>query len=210
MVLYFIRSWNCVWTHVLKTWVQILRYLPKSIDSLSTTPLQMIYNLQTSVQTLQFRSEPTSPQTCPSKEFKVLRFERISTNEEVNGIQAWSGPRTVRASCRGSCRQDSVVSKQAQSMTIQRTTEQSSTVQYSVQHNKTAQCSEGQTTEQSRTVQGQTGAGSGSRSTVQCGHALGPTAGAGKTGTQTQVLLHRRHPRPVADERGHWRDDLAR
>ncbi len=95
-------------------------------------------------------------------------------------------------------------------MTMQRTTEQSSTVQCSVQHNKAAQCSEGQTTEQSRTVQGQTGAGSGSRSTVQCGHALGPTAGAGKTGTQTQVqvLLHRRHPRPAADKRGHYRDEL--
>ena len=43
----------------------------------------------------------------------------------------------------------------------------SSTVQCSVQHNKAAQCSEGQTAEQSRTVQGQTGAGAGSRSTVQ-------------------------------------------
>ncbi len=83
---------------------------------------------------------------------------------------------------------------------MQRTTQQSSTVQ----------CSEGQTAEQSRTVQGQTGAGAGSRSTVQCGHVLGPTAGAGKTGTQThvQVLLHRRHPRPASDKRGHYRHEL--
>ncbi len=117
----------------------------------------------------------------------------------------------MRACCRGSCRQDSVVSKQAQAMAMQRTTEQNSTVQYSVQHNKAAQCREGQTTEQSRTVQGKTGAGAGSRSTVQCGHALGPTTDAGKTGTQTQVLLHRRHPRPAGDKRGHcchYRDQL--
>ena len=36
------------------------------------------------------------------------------------------------------------------------------------------------------------------------------TDASGKTGTQTQVqvLLHRRHPRPATDKRGHCRDEL--
>ena len=46
-----------------------------------TTPIQMFDNLPTSVQTLQFCTEPTSPQTCPSKEFDVL----LSTHEEEEG-----------------------------------------------------------------------------------------------------------------------------
>jgi len=44
----------------------------------------MLYDLPATVQTLPVRTEPTSPQACPRKEFNVLGFESLSAHEEVN------------------------------------------------------------------------------------------------------------------------------
>jgi hypothetical protein len=60
--------------------------LPMLSTRLSTTPLQMIYNLPTSVRTFRFLIEISTPQSYTSKEFNVLRFESLSTHEEVTGI----------------------------------------------------------------------------------------------------------------------------
>ena len=67
---------------------------------LSTIPLQMLFVLPTSVQALQVRTETTSPQACPRKEFDVLRFESLSAHEEGIGfseVPLQGYPRSVTA-----------------------------------------------------------------------------------------------------------------
>ena len=53
----------------------------------------MLYNLPASVQTLQYRTEPTNPLVYPRKKFNVLSLEGVSEHEEVNGIPTDPFPR---------------------------------------------------------------------------------------------------------------------
>ena len=77
-----------------------IHVLPRLPTRLSTTPLQKVYDLPTTFQTLPVRTEPTDPQASPWKEFNVLGFESPSTHEEVNwmfemGFHVWTSQASV-------------------------------------------------------------------------------------------------------------------